>query len=173
MQKNLDTETIIINEEERKTTTPPTHSPETVDDDKKLAKEIVASVLTKVIEDLNNPKIPQTVSNLSNYDDCCESLASKNPTNLRSDTQSSIDEIYHDVETEYSNDTLNCLIEKAESRAGTNSGVNQKSINDPELIDSFALNMHRIDKDVTRCDRNYSYFVENENLQKLKNIMYT
>ena len=42
-----------------------------------------------------------------------------------------------------------------------------------ETIEAFALNMHRIDKDVTRCDRNYWYFTSNDNLQKLKNIMYT
>jgi hypothetical protein len=42
-----------------------------------------------------------------------------------------------------------------------------------EFIETFALNMHRIDKDVTRCDRNYWYFMSSENLQKLKNIMYT
>lgn len=33
--------------------------------------------------------------------------------------------------------------------------------------------MHRIDKDVTRCDRNYWYFTSEVNLKKLKNIMYT
>ena len=44
---------------------------------------------------------------------------------------------------------------------------------DKELVDNFALNIHRIDKDVTRCDRNFWYFVSNENLVKLKNIMYT
>jgi hypothetical protein len=47
------------------------------------------------------------------------------------------------------------------------------SINNKELLDGFAINIHRIDKDVTRCDRNYWYFVSNENLKKLKNIMYT
>ncbi|KAG1714265.1 Small G protein signaling modulator 2 [Nymphon striatum] len=41
-----------------------------------------------------------------------------------------------------------------------------------ELIDNFGLNIHRIDKDVQRCDRNYSYFTP-ENLEKLRNIMCT
>lgn len=41
------------------------------------------------------------------------------------------------------------------------------------LVNSFALNIHRIDKDVTRCDRNYWYFMNNDNLKKLKNIVYT
>lgn len=41
------------------------------------------------------------------------------------------------------------------------------------LVNSFALNIHRIDKDVTRCDRNYWYFMNTDNLQKLKNIVYT
>lgn len=41
-----------------------------------------------------------------------------------------------------------------------------------ELLDSFALNLHRIDKDVQRCDRNYCYFSPN-NLEKLRNVMCT
>ncbi|BFZ04787.1 hypothetical protein BsWGS_07825 [Bradybaena similaris] len=41
-----------------------------------------------------------------------------------------------------------------------------------ELLDSVALNLHRIDKDVQRCDRNYHYFIP-DNLEKLRNIMCT
>uniref|UniRef100_A0A3B4HCT0 Small G protein signaling modulator 2 n=1 Tax=Pundamilia nyererei TaxID=303518 RepID=A0A3B4HCT0_9CICH len=39
-----------------------------------------------------------------------------------------------------------------------------------ELLDTVALNLHRIDKDVQRCDRNYYYFTTS-NLEKLRNIM--
>uniref|UniRef100_A0A8C4F5E7 Small G protein signaling modulator 2 n=2 Tax=Dicentrarchus labrax TaxID=13489 RepID=A0A8C4F5E7_DICLA len=39
-----------------------------------------------------------------------------------------------------------------------------------ELLDTVALNLHRIDKDVQRCDRNYYYFTP-ANLEKLRNIM--
>ncbi|XP_034021166.1 small G protein signaling modulator 2 isoform X2 [Thalassophryne amazonica] len=39
-----------------------------------------------------------------------------------------------------------------------------------ELLDTVALNLHRIDKDVQRCDRNYYYFTTT-NLDKLRNIM--
>uniref|UniRef100_A0A6I8NWA7 Small G protein signaling modulator 2 n=1 Tax=Ornithorhynchus anatinus TaxID=9258 RepID=A0A6I8NWA7_ORNAN len=39
-----------------------------------------------------------------------------------------------------------------------------------ELLDTVALNLHRIDKDVQRCDRNYWYFTT-ANLEKLRNIM--
>jgi len=42
-----------------------------------------------------------------------------------------------------------------------------------EIIDAFATNLHRIDKDVSRCDRNYSYFINSNNLKKLRNIMCT
>lgn len=42
-----------------------------------------------------------------------------------------------------------------------------------EIIHAFAANLHRIDKDVARCDRNYSYFINNDNLKKLRNIMCT
>ncbi|KAM6315588.1 small G protein signaling modulator 2 isoform 4-T4 [Podargus strigoides] len=39
-----------------------------------------------------------------------------------------------------------------------------------ELLDTVALNLHRIDKDVQRCDRNYWYFTA-ANLEKLRNVM--
>ncbi|XP_028967927.1 small G protein signaling modulator 1 [Galendromus occidentalis] len=42
-----------------------------------------------------------------------------------------------------------------------------------DLLDLFGLNMHRIDKDVRRCDRNIDYFVSNDNLDKLRNVMCT
>lgn len=41
-----------------------------------------------------------------------------------------------------------------------------------ELLDNVALNLHRIDKDVQRCDRNYCYFTTT-NLDKLRNVMCT
>lgn len=34
----------------------------------------------------------------------------------------------------------------------------------------YLINLHRIDKDVRRCDRQYWYFTS-ENLEKLRNIM--
>ncbi|XP_034026148.1 small G protein signaling modulator 1 isoform X2 [Thalassophryne amazonica] len=40
----------------------------------------------------------------------------------------------------------------------------------PELLDLYTLNLHRIEKDVQRCDRNYWYFSP-ANLEKLRNIM--
>lgn len=193
-----------------------------------IAREIVSAVITRVVEDLNATeatrlKLSKVSSNLSNYDDACESMShvtsygstgfnmlkssssvNSSSKNLRSDTRtSSAEEIYHDIETEYSNDTFNDLIERAESNNKKESDNNivkkvhvsppevttttitiggpasgdarskRKSLSDQDLVDSFGLQMHRIDKDVTRCDRNYSYFVSNENLKKLKNIMYT
>nr|XP_045595808.1 small G protein signaling modulator 1-like [Procambarus clarkii] len=41
-----------------------------------------------------------------------------------------------------------------------------------ELLETFGLNLHRIDKDVQRCDRNYWYF-NPDNLEKLRNVMCT
>lgn len=39
-----------------------------------------------------------------------------------------------------------------------------------ETMDMYLINLHRIDKDVRRCDRTYWYFTP-ENLEKLRNIM--
>ncbi|XP_037089913.1 small G protein signaling modulator 1-like [Pollicipes pollicipes] len=41
-----------------------------------------------------------------------------------------------------------------------------------ELLENFGLNLHRIEKDVQRCDRNYWFFTA-DNLEKLRNIMCT
>lgn len=50
---------------------------------------------------------------------------------------------------------------------------NTLEVNNKEVFDLFALNIHRIDKDVLRCDRNYWYFSSGENLNKLRNVIYT
>ncbi|CAF0925160.1 unnamed protein product [Adineta ricciae] len=42
-----------------------------------------------------------------------------------------------------------------------------------DIIDAFAVNLHRIDKDVARCDRAYPYFTNINNLKKLRNVMCT
>ncbi|KAL0979696.1 hypothetical protein UPYG_G00188360 [Umbra pygmaea] len=39
-----------------------------------------------------------------------------------------------------------------------------------EMLDMYTINLHRIEKDVQRCDRNYWYFTP-ANLEKLRNIM--
>uniref|UniRef100_A0ABI8A4P8 Small G protein signaling modulator 1 n=1 Tax=Felis catus TaxID=9685 RepID=A0ABI8A4P8_FELCA len=40
----------------------------------------------------------------------------------------------------------------------------------PEFLDLYTVNLHRIEKDVQRCDRNYWYFTP-ANLEKLRNVM--
>ncbi|XP_032597342.2 small G protein signaling modulator 1 [Drosophila grimshawi] len=53
------------------------------------------------------------------------------------------------------------------SPASSNGGIYSS-----ELLEQFGLNLHRIEKDVQRCDRNYWYFA-NENLDKLRNVIST
>ncbi|XP_026882973.2 small G protein signaling modulator 1 [Electrophorus electricus] len=55
------------------------------------------------------------------------------------------------------------------SMAGEKSGAIATTYS-AELLDLYTLNLHRIDKDVQRCDRNYWYFTP-ANLEKLRNVM--
>lgn len=41
------------------------------------------------------------------------------------------------------------------------------------LISLFRANLHRIDKDVERCDRNLMFFSNKDNLESLRRVMYT
>lgn len=71
-----------------------------------------------------------------------------------------------DVNASASNETLAPPTSPAVSNA-SNGGVYS-----PEFIETIAINIHRIDKDVQRCDRNYAYFTA-DNLEKLRNIVCT
>ncbi|PIO56829.1 hypothetical protein TELCIR_21770, partial [Teladorsagia circumcincta] len=41
------------------------------------------------------------------------------------------------------------------------------------ILRQFAVNLHRIDKDVERCDRNLIFFSNKENLESLRRVMIT
>uniref|UniRef100_A0A6Q2ZPH7 Small G protein signaling modulator 1a n=1 Tax=Esox lucius TaxID=8010 RepID=A0A6Q2ZPH7_ESOLU len=61
--------------------------------------------------------------------------------------------------------------EKAEKQKDGNvAQETSATMTDQELLDMYTLNLHRIEKDVQRCDRNYWYFTP-ANLEKLRNIM--
>nr|XP_043888286.1 small G protein signaling modulator 2-like [Solea senegalensis] len=62
---------------------------------------------------------------------------------------------------------LDKLVTNGASAEGMSPSLSKYTI---ELLDIVALNLHRIDKDVQRCDRNYYYFTP-ANLEKLRNIM--
>uniref|UniRef100_A0A1A9UGI2 Rab-GAP TBC domain-containing protein n=1 Tax=Glossina austeni TaxID=7395 RepID=A0A1A9UGI2_GLOAU len=63
------------------------------------------------------------------------------------------------------------LLQEPESPC-ISSGSSNAGVYSSELLEKFGLNMHRIEKDVQRCDRSYWYFA-NENLDKLRNIIST
>ncbi|CAI9744344.1 Hypothetical predicted protein [Octopus vulgaris] len=69
-------------------------------------------------------------------------------------------------------ETAQRLSASKESLISPASPASNGGIYSPELLDNVALNLHRIDKDVQRCDRNYWYFTP-ANLDKLRNIMCT
>ncbi|XP_040053198.2 small G protein signaling modulator 1 isoform X1 [Gasterosteus aculeatus] len=61
--------------------------------------------------------------------------------------------------------------EPAESGGDTKRDVpSEEPTYSQETLDMYLINLHRIDKDVRRCDRAYWYFTP-ENLEKLRNIM--
>uniref|UniRef100_A0A1A9WDB8 Rab-GAP TBC domain-containing protein n=1 Tax=Glossina brevipalpis TaxID=37001 RepID=A0A1A9WDB8_9MUSC len=74
-----------------------------------------------------------------------------------------------------SNDALECTTdeptEDTSRKISLISPMNE-DITVCEFLENFALNLHRIEKDVQRCDRNYWYFA-NENLDKLRNVITT
>ncbi|XP_012686005.2 small G protein signaling modulator 1 isoform X2 [Clupea harengus] len=63
-------------------------------------------------------------------------------------------------------DSLAVVTDKTEATSPVSTGTTYSQ----ELLDMYTLNLHRIEKDVQRCDRNYWYFTP-ANLEKLRNIM--
>uniref|UniRef100_A0AAQ5Z3X1 Small G protein signaling modulator 1b n=1 Tax=Amphiprion ocellaris TaxID=80972 RepID=A0AAQ5Z3X1_AMPOC len=60
--------------------------------------------------------------------------------------------------------------EKSEAEVEEKDTLTPDVLKEQETLDMYLINLHRIDKDVRRCDRTYWYFTP-ENLEKLRNIM--
>ncbi|XP_049839017.1 small G protein signaling modulator 1-like isoform X1 [Schistocerca gregaria] len=69
-------------------------------------------------------------------------------------------------------DTLAVEEEESARSSCVSPASSQGGVYSAELLETFGLNLHRIDKDVQRCDRNYWYFTP-DNLEKLRNVMFT
>ncbi|XP_060878457.1 small G protein signaling modulator 2-like isoform X3 [Metopolophium dirhodum] len=85
------------------------------------------------------------------------------------------------IDSKDNNNTSKLAVDENEGAGGSNHeqrsacispASSQGGIYPVELVENFGLNVHRIDKDVQRCDRNYPYFTL-ENLDKLRNIICT
>ncbi|XP_076020175.1 small G protein signaling modulator 1 [Genypterus blacodes] len=71
-------------------------------------------------------------------------------------------------EPEMENESLEM---EADSKHGESSQLSsEEQTYSQEQLDMYLINLHRIDKDVRRCDRTYWYFTP-ANLEKLRNIM--
>ncbi|VDN54995.1 unnamed protein product [Dracunculus medinensis] len=66
-------------------------------------------------------------------------------------------------------DSSNCDNEISHENDARFSKMSKKD----NLIHEFGVNLHRVIKDVERCDRTFSFFAENDNLIKLKRVMCT
>ena len=113
----------------------------------------------------------ESISSLENNDDSYHECQENEISDGLSEKKlSSVKHSNHDI----INTNENAAIPPAiEIYVDTNEHSIRKTLSNVELINQFALNMHRIDKDVTRCDRNFWYFTSTDNLKKLKNIVYT
>ncbi len=127
-------------------------------------KYLAKSLVKQVIVQASNIIETQKANDIKNLKDNDITYVTTLESNLkRSESCFSLDFIPQ-------NSTINSNFE---TRKKNNSFISQTSVDNKDLFECFAINMHRIDKDVTRCDRNYWYFSTNENLKKLKNIIYT
>ncbi|MCP9258533.1 Small G protein signaling modulator 1 [Dirofilaria immitis] len=72
------------------------------------------------------------------------------------------------AETNALSSLSNEVFEESEETDG-----DEKNSEEESLLAKFSANLHRIEKDVERCDRSSSYFAKKENLQKLKTVMCT
>ncbi|KAJ8312140.1 hypothetical protein KUTeg_009513 [Tegillarca granosa] len=106
-----------------------------------------------------------------------------------SDNEGDGDDEHEEEEEEEDERMEEDLNEKQEAKDKNISGLEENALNGDlpdlispmspasnggaELLDNVTLNLHRIDKDVQRCDRNYWYFSSSSNLDKLRNVMCT
>ncbi|XP_053375444.1 small G protein signaling modulator 1-like isoform X2 [Mercenaria mercenaria] len=99
-------------------------------------------------------------------------VVSQDSTEKEEDKASQVTVMVDGGETPVVDERVRQLSTSKESLMSPASPASNGGIYAPELLDNVALNLHRIDKDVQRCDRNYWYFTP-DNLEKLRNIMCT
>lgn len=120
---------------------------------------IIARTHTESVVDRSSP---YNIIETSLNDDTDELSTEQNETISPSTSDNSETDVYMDA--------VDVIIDGQSD--GTSTPIQYGSFS-KETIHTFAANLHRIDKDVARCDRNYSYFINCDNLKKLRNIMCT
>ncbi|XP_077354471.1 small G protein signaling modulator 1 isoform X1 [Festucalex cinctus] len=146
------------------------HSPDSDDSHSALEMEdIPAGVACLNFEELNTrpltvlaapPARPALRAKLAREDLVVDPTLDTGCNTSPEDTDLGMSEDEPDVENESSE-------VEAESKQKDSSAEQMYS---QETMDMYLINLHRIDKDVRRCDRTYWYFTP-ENLNKLRNIM--
>ncbi|KAL0965662.1 hypothetical protein UPYG_G00284130 [Umbra pygmaea] len=144
------------------------HSPDTLDSDDSpsaLEMEDIPTAWARPLSSLMAPPpAPFALGRVDSGDPVLDVSSKTSPDGTEltlSEEEPEMESLYHQSDS---------VVVTEELQAEVSSGSPAGSTYSQEQLDLYLLNVHRIDKDVRRCDRTYWYFTP-DNLEKLRNIM--